>query len=370
MSDWPEGGTGRMFRLISELPQQLAASARHAGLRDLRPLVPGPRRVLLCGMGGSAIAGDLIQPLLTRPDYSFDVVRDYHLPAWADTETLVIASSYSGNTEETLSCVDEARGRGCRLVALSSGGQLLDQAGGEPGFPAVVLPGGLPPRASLGLGLGSLLRLLERLGLLSDVETQIQRAVVRLENDAAGYLAPLMAATRGETDPAPTVATDEAAAATPSPATLADALLTAFPVIYTTSPEAHAAGMRLKAQLNENGKSPAYCVPFPELDHNDIVGWSLTPQQRRQFVLLVLRGGDEEPHATRRVAVTKDLLAGEFAGIHDIRAVGQSTLERILSLVQYGDYLSCYLALRKGVDAVPVDRIESLKRQLNEGAAP
>ena len=121
--------------------------------------------------------------------------------------------------------------------------------------------------------------------------------------------------------------------------------------------------MRLKAQINENSKMPALVVPFPELDHNDLVGWCLNPEQREKFVLIILRGKDDNERIAKRVDVTRELLWNEFADIHEVRSAGESPLARVLSLVQYGDYLSCHLARLSGVDPVPVDRITKLKIQ-------
>jgi len=354
MTVWPPGGAGTMLRLVRDLPQQLAQSEHLEGLSALQPAADRPSRVLLCGMGGSAIAGDLIQPLLADADLSFSVQRDYRLPGWVDSHTLVVAGSYSGNTEETLSCVADARRRGCPLVAITSGGALLDISRGAQPFPVVLLPPGLPPRASLGLGLGVLLRVLGALGLVAGVEQQMAAAIFELEAGNRRHLVDLDDA--------------EHLAETNSPYALARTLCDTIPVIYTTSAEAHGAGVRLKAQLNENGKHPACCVPFPELDHNDIVGWFQAPGGPQRYVLLILRGGDEDERTALRVTVTCELLADEFGSLHEIRAHGEHTLARVMSLVQYGDYLSTYLALHKDVDPVPVERIESLKKRLEEGS--
>jgi glucose/mannose-6-phosphate isomerase len=343
-----------MLALVESLPEQLAASGSLDGLERIPPLTSRPDRVLLCGMGGSAIAGDLIQPLLAGKPFSLEVHRDYGLPGWVDDRTVVVASSYSGNTEETLAAVAAATERGCPMLAVTSGGELLRlsaESGTGPGsFAAVVLPGGLPPRASLGFGLGAQLWGLHRLGLLESPGPEIEAACRVLAAANPEYL-------DGAGDRiSPTVA-------------LANACAGKFLAIYTTSGEAHGAGMRLKAQLNENSKCPASCVPFPELNHNDIVGWRLTNGQRHGFVLLVIRGGDENPRVSDRVAITLELIGEEFDSIHQILPRGGTVLARTLSLVQFGDYLSCHLAEVAGVDPVPVERIETLKTRLQKGRA-
>jgi glucose/mannose-6-phosphate isomerase len=299
-------------------------------------------------MGGSAIAGDLLAAWAAAGGLRLAVWRDYDLPGWVDARTPVILSSYSGYTEETLSAARAAAARGCPLYAITSGGELGDYARAGiddgPPFPRVALPGGLPPRAALGHGLGALARLLGRLDLLAGVDAELAAAAAALR-DGVARLGPAS----GPDSPA------KAAART---------ALGRMLVVYTTSPESHAAGQRLKAQVNENGKSPALVVPFPELDHNDIVGWEVLRPRRDDFVLLLLRSTDETARAALRTDVTCELLAGEFHTILEFRAVGETTLARTLSLVQYGDYLSCYLAEAAGVDPVPVSRIDVLKQRL------
>ena len=147
---------------------------------------------------------------------------------------------------------------------------------------------------------------------------------------------------------------------------LAEKLLAAVPVIYTVGAEDHGVGVRLKGQLNENSKSPACLARFPELNHNDLVGWELEGPLQGRFVLLILGGKQDNERLEARVSVTRDLLAGDFSEIHQIFPVGDRPLARILSLVQYGDYLSCHLAQLKGVDPVPVDRIGRLKDHLEK----
>lgn len=353
MQTWPPEGLGRMYQLIDSLPAQLAESAALSGYDAVGPAAGTTRRLILCGMGGSAIAGDLVQPLLRQTNLSLTVWRDYDLPHWTAAEDLVLCCSYSGDTEESLSGTLLAGARGCRRVAITSGGR-LSRLAAEDGFAQVQLPGGLPPRAALGYGLGALVRVLDRLGFCAGGDLAIEAAGRELVRLNLLRQAPM----NGE--PAP----EHDGEGNISPGALARVLAGRVPIIYTAGHEAHGAGLRLKAQLNENSKVPASVVPFPELDHNDLVGWSLPEADRDRFVLLVLRGQEENERIARRVAVTCDLLREEFAAIHEIRAAGESPLARVLSLVQYGDYLSCHLARLNGVDPIPVDRIVKLKNAL------
>ena len=354
MSRWPEGGAGRMFHLVDRLPDQLRESAGLPGLERVAAVATAPARIVLCGMGGSAIGGDLAAPLLTG--CQLHVHRDYGLPPWVAADDLVIVSSYSGDTEESLTGWREARKRGCRRLVLTSGGTLGDLAAAD-GVPVVRLPGGLPPRAALGYGLGALVRSLGALGVLPDADAQLDSAVAELRSAAPGRLAPYARA--GEAS--------LAGGTGPSARATAQALLGKVAVIHTVGGEAHAAGLRLKAQLNENAKVPAMVAAYPELDHNELVGWALEAGQRDRFVLLLLRGGPGHRSLERRVAVTGDLLRDEFAEVIEIVAGGATPLARIMSLVQYGDFVSCHLADLRGIDPVPVDRIISLKEALAAG---
>lgn len=341
-------GLDRMLELVGEMPGHLEASGGLPGLEGVAAAGESGE-VLFCGLGGSAIAADLAAPLAARSGLRLDVWRDYGLPAWAGAGRTVIASSYSGQTEETLSAVREAARRGCRLIAVTSGGALAEWAGagveGSGPFPLVRLPEGLPPRAALGHGLGALLAILGRIGAIPDPAAEIEAAVAELRagSDELGPRAP------AEGNPA---------------LELARSLLGRMVVIHTTSVESHAAGRRLKAQINENSKTPACVAEYPELDHNEIVGWQVLRPRRDDFALLVLRSGDESDRIRLRVAATNELIADHFALVREIRARGDGPLARVLSLVQFGDYLSCYLAGAAGVDPVPVDRIAALKSRL------
>jgi glucose/mannose-6-phosphate isomerase len=348
-----------MFRLVHALGDQLKVSARLEGLDGIANLDDACSRIVLCGMGGSAIAGDLIRPLLADGRIALHVWRDYGLPPWAGPFDLVICSSYSGETEETLAGARQAAARGCRRLALTSGGTLGDLAAAE-GYPAVILPPGLPPRASLGLGLGALVHALGRLGLVKDAPGIIATAADRLAAQSVARMSPVTA-----TGGAGPVTAPDPEGNIPA-AELAELLVGKMAVIFTAGPEAHGVGVRLKAQLNENSKVPACLAAFPELNHNDLVGWSLDPEARGRFVLLIVRGLGDNPRIDRRVALTRDLLRGDFPEIHEISSQAPDVLGRTMSLVQYGDYLSCHLARLRGIDPVPVDRITRLKVELDK----
>jgi len=343
----PEAGLAAMLGHVRALPDQLELADRLPGLAALRPPARPVRDVLVCGMGGSAIAGDLLAPVAERAGVRLAVRREADLPGWLDAGTLLVFSSYSGRTGETLGAARAAAGLPNLRVAITTGGPLGELADGAAApFPRVTLPSGLPPRAALGHGLGALACVLDRLGAVPGLAAELPAVAATLR--------------RGEQRLGPAAGPD-------NPALLAArAALGRLLVVYTCSPEAHAAGLRLKAQVNENAKSPALVVPLPEAAHNDIVGWEVLQRRRRDFLLLLLHSGDETPDARRRARAAGDLLQAEFQARLEHEADGDFPLARILSLVQFGDYLSCYLADAAGVDPVPVARIDALKDRMRK----
>ncbi len=338
MSNNSKAGLKEMLALVDSLPGQLAASSKLPGLANISPRKNLPRRLVLCAMGGSAIGGDLAQALLGHQNISLEVWRDYGLPHWVTPADLVIAASYSGNTEECLSAVDEARKRGVEILVITSGGQLADRV--EAGENLVRLPGGLPPRAALGHSLGALLGVLARLGLIESLLKDLGEAVKILQ--------------KGPNCDGP-----------PSCDLAAD-LENRIPVLYAADSLVQGIAVRWKGQLNENAKVPALVATFPELNHNDIVGWGLPEHWQDRFVLVILRSGKTNERIQRRISLTRELLKDEFAAVHTVTATGNSTLARVMSLVQYGDYVSCHLAGLRGIDPMPVHRIDQLKSGLSQ----
>lgn len=340
-----------MFRWIAGFPGQLRATADAPGLAAVRPLAHRPNQVLVCGMGGSAMAGSLLADGWPGLEVPVFVHRDDGLPSWAGPETLVLACSFSGETAETLAAVAEAQRRGCSLAAVTSGGRLLGVARGDgeaQGFPVVVIPGGQPPRTALGASLGAQLHLLSRLGVLPDPGAAIDEACTHVES---GRYVGLSGQPAG----------DEAAER------LAASLVDRFSVVFTSGGEAHGAGRRLLAQLQENAKASGHVAVFPELNHNEIVGWNSTPAARDGYALVVLRGADESATAARRVDVALELLADQFAVVHQVRAMGPGRLARMLGLILFADLVSTHLAVHTGTDPVPITRIDALKTRLTDG---
>lgn len=333
-----------MMALTLDFPAQCERAMSLASNAPLPNLPRTPRQVLVCGMGGSAIGGDYLRALFEEyGNLPVQVIRDYQLPHSVDSETLVFAVSYSGNTEETLACYAQARARGAMILATSSGGTLKQRADADGVFHLQVL-GGQPPRTALGYLFVPLMRLAERLGLLPDLSQPYSQMLQRLvqTRDALQMSVPY--------------------AQNPAKQ-LAQALHRRIPLIYGSGGARATVAMRWKGQINENAKQHAFAYTFPELNHNEILGWVKSTEQANNWSVVVLRDPDESAKIRTRIEVTHRLV-GERADWHELTAEGASQLERLLHLTYFGDFVSLYLALLNGVDPENIDSINILKAEL------
>lgn len=332
-----------MLTLIERFPQ-MCTEAWDLG-SAVQVQVARPNAIVTMGMGGSGIGGDLLRAILfdeeTAPVIS---VKEYRAPGFAGRGTLVFACSYSGNTEETLAAYDEARRRGATCVAVTSGGELLRLAK-ERGDAAVVVPSGLPPRAALPYLFIPMLAVLGRSGLLRSYTGELHESTDVLTQIAASEHP-----------------NSEAGAA----ARIAQRLAGRIPVIYSATPFLEPAAERWKDQFNENSKTFAVWNTFPELNHNETVGWGLDEALARSIHVIILRDATESPRLAQRVAITKELAFARAGGLDEVRAQGQGKLARLLSAILMGDFVTWYLATLRGVDPTPVKVIDDLKRRLSE----
>jgi glucose/mannose-6-phosphate isomerase len=303
------------------------------------PPMPQAETVLVCGMGGSAIAGDLAAAVV--PGALIVVNKGYSLPGWsADWRPLVIAVSYSGNTEETRSVVGQAQALGLPVAVVAGGGALADLAD-QGSLPVVRVPSGLQPRAALGYLTGGVLRILESAGVAGR-QVEALREAASVVDELWGV---------GPSGPAGQLAQD-----------LADGLAGRISVIYGSNGVTAPVAQRWKTQINENGKRPAFWSVLPELDHNEIVGWSAMENLTRRAVgIVLLRDRDEHPQVQRRFTLTANLISGNVPLVGEVWSQGESRLARMAGLALIGDLVSVHLAEQEGIDPVPVDIIEDLK---------
>ena len=339
------GDPGGMLDAVTLLPRHCREGYELGlGASDL-PSADGVENVALCGMGGSAIAGDVLRALAAdRLGVPVQVIRAPELPEWCQPHTLLVASSYSGETAETLACFEEAVRRGCRVVAVASGGELGRRAA-ELELGRVILPGGFVPRAAFGYLALATLGALEAIGIFPPVRSALDEAVRELEVLVA-QLAPGL----------PTAV---------NPAKqLAEAIGERMPVVWGAEGIGAVAASRWKAQLNENGKVPAWSSALPELDHNEVVGWS--EDRGRGSFLVALRHEGEHPDVAARFGLSIEIAEAAGVRAQEVWARGRSALARLLTLVATGDFTATYLGLAHGADPSEMDAIVGLKRALAE----
>jgi glucose/mannose-6-phosphate isomerase len=307
--------------------------------------------VVVMGLGGSGIGGDLLRGVLfDSAPFPVVVVKDYVLPAWVGPRTLAFACSYSGNTEETLSAYAAARRAKARCVAVTSGGELARRAEAD-GVPVIRIPSGWPPRAALGYLFAPMLAVLELWEIVRGQAAGIEEAALLLGALGAAW---------GPEQPQPDNPAKQ----------LARSLLGRVPVVYAASRFAKPAALRWKCQINENSKVYAVWNSFPELNHNETVGWALSGQPDGLFEVVVLRDVSDPPRLALRVESTREIALGGAAGVHEVHSEGTEPLARLMSLILFGDLASVYLAYLNEVDPYPVPVIDELKRRLGEAGTP
>ena len=329
---------------IEALPEQCEEAWGHTGSVDIPAGYEDARDVVVLGMGGSAIAGDILRSLAAPSGRKpMSVARGYDLPSSVNEATLVIACSHSGNTEETLSAFQQAAGTGARIIVVTTGGRILELAK-EQNAPTIVYQYDGEPRSALGCQLMSLLAIGERVGLLEPQETSVAEAValMREQRGRIGFAAP------GESNPAKQ---------------LAERLYGRLPVLIGAGVLATAA-YRWKTQLNENSKSWALTEELPELNHNSIAGFGLPKEAVSQLHVVFLRHPALHPRLLLRYEATAKALADAGVSNERVEVGGSSTLAQMLSAIYTGDLMSYYLALLNEVEPSPVAAIETLKKEL------
>ena len=306
------------------------------------PAIDAPRGLVVCGMGGSAVgadlAGGILGPDLSRPLLA---VRGYRLPAWVGPDTLVLCSSYSGATEETLACFEAAGEAGAPRLVLTTGGPLADAARAA-GVPVVGVPSGMQPRAAVAYSTVAALEAAARCGAARSRSAEVEDAAALLEGLSLEW--------------APDGPEDGAAKR------LAGALRGTHPVVFgaeATVPVAR----RWKNQLNENAKLFAAAAEVPDADHNEVCGW--VPERLAvPLSAVLLEDPGSHPRVLRRMGLTSEVVAPAARVLERVPAPGANRMERVLSLVLLGDLVSCYLAVLDGIDPTPVEAIVRFKELL------
>ncbi|MBC7247073.1 MAG: bifunctional phosphoglucose/phosphomannose isomerase [Actinobacteria bacterium] len=340
-----EGDPGGMLPAVEAFPRQCADALRLGRELETVPSAEGLARVAFLGMGGSAIGGDVLRVLLEEATgLSMSVHRSYRLPVTLGSDTLAVVASYSGNTEETISAFEDALYLGCRVLAVTSGGELLKRARVS-GLPCLVIPAGLQPRAALGYLSLAAAAVMERMGLLQGFVKVASETVSCLEDKAEEWGRISVTGKNFAKQ-------------------LARRLVGRVPVVYGTESLLGVAAYRWKCQFNENAKVPAFCHVLPEMNHNEIVGWHELNDVTRRAEAIFLLEEDDDPRIARRVEVTAELLRDRVGGVTVIRVGGRTRTEKLFGAMYLGDFVSVYLALLNGVDPTPVESIALLKERM------
>ena len=335
-----------MWKLLETFPRQVEAAGELSAKIQV-PALASISGVVVTGLGGSAIGGDVVKSAAgDNLRIPLVVNRDYRLPAFVDASWLVVISSYSGNTEETLSAYGQARKLKAPRICISSGGKISALAG-EDRVPVITIPAGLPPRAALGYSSITLLGILRAFHVIPDPRKEIEETVALLSTLAAKY----STRTPEEANPAKSIARS---------------LHGKVVVVYASAGLLDSAAVRWRGQMEENGKNLAFHHLFPEMNHNELVGWEYPAEVLRRLGVIFLRDKEDHAQVQRRLDWTKQMIATRAGAVQDLWSEGHSRLARIFSLICLGDFASLYVAYLNGVDPTSVAAIDELKKHLEK----
>lgn len=336
----------QMLMLLSDYPRQCEAALHIAKNAKILFEKRDFTQVTFAGLGGSAIGADLVKSFAyAECKLPVSVVREYTLPAYVGSSTLVFISSYSGNTEETLSAYDEAIKRQATIIAISSGGALKERAFKDR-VTFIEIPKNIPPRCALGYLSIIPLCVLSTLGIIADVIPGVNQMIKTLDELKRNSLLP------------------EVPAKDNIAKQIASELFGRFAIVYAASVPFDVCALRLRGQIAENSKALASSHTFPEMNHNEIVGWENPKKLFKDFLVLMLRDKDIHPRVQIRMDITSGIIKKEGVRIREIWSKGDGLLSRIFSLIYVGDFISFYLAILYGIDPTPVERVTYLKNQL------
>ena len=303
-------------------------------------------KIIVAGMGGSAIGGDVVYALVNDElKIPFFVLRGYDIPSWVDNSTLVICSSYSGNTEETISILEKAKSRGCQICSITTGGE-LKRLCSKYDYDTVIIPSGLQPRAALAFSFIPLLYILYKLKVItSNIKSWLISSSELIRDNRTNYVI------KDDNNPV---------------WTLANKIYDKIPIIYADSERLETIAVRLKGQICENSKILAYHNIFPEMNHNEIVGWENNSKYFSNYFVIWIYDKKMNERNKARQKIIMEMLNELEINQHIIEVLGDSFKERFLLLIHYGDWLSYWCAILHKTDPCPVKNINMLKNKLSE----
>ncbi len=337
---------GDMFGAIYRFADQIQDAIGISEQINLQNNYSACENIVVAGMGGSAIGGNVTKTLVHQElKIPFYVNRNYTLPNWVSEKTLVLCSSYSGETEESLSAYEDALKRGAMICGISTGGQLPENIQTK-GFDLITIPGGLQPRAALAYSFVPMLYLLKNIGLISNsLIVDLSNSIASLEKKRDTY----------------------SVEDTSNPIfKLAKNIYGMIPIIYGITDTTGVVALRWKAQLCENSKMLAYHNEIPEMNHNEIAGWGNNPDLLSEMSVIWLKDKNDTERVRKRQDVTKTLLNDIGIMQHEVSAEGENNIERLLYLINYGDWLSYWCAILHNTDPSTIEKINKLKKSLEE----
>ncbi len=333
-----------MYDCIAKFPDQAEEAYQIGKTSRLQARSAGVTSIVLTGLGGSAIGGDLLRAYLADElGVPLVVNRHYALPDFVGTKTLVVVSSYSGNTEETIAAQKDATRRKARVLCISTGGAVTEFARKHK-QPCIGIPGGLQPRAALGYSFFPLLMTLARAGFVKSKDKDVRETIGLLRRKSKFWATP-----DDGNNPA---------------LKLAGAMKGKLPVIYSATEHLDAVNLRWRGQVAENAKQLAYGNVLPEMNHNELVGWNVLRDLMKQTHVIFLRDKSDHERVVVREDITKGIVAQYASGVTEVWSEGTSLLARMFSLIHFGDWVSYYLAILNGQDPTPVRVIDQLKNEL------
>ncbi|MBI4417274.1 MAG: bifunctional phosphoglucose/phosphomannose isomerase [Ignavibacteriales bacterium] len=333
-----------MYNWIKDFPRQIENAVAIGEKSGVKMNPRGIEHIVLTGLGGSAIGGDLLRSYLSNElAIPFLINRHYLLPKFVSKKTLVIVSSYSGNTEETISAYKDAVKRKARVLCITTGGTIGSTAR-KLKQPMISIPGGLSPRAALGYSFFPLLAVLAKNGFVKSKTREIREAIRVLDENNRTY-----------SDP------DSQENA---PLNLARQWKGKLPVVYSPTDYLDAVNVRWRGQIAENAKQLCFGHVLPEMNHNELVGWNVLTELMKQMEVVFLRDRGTHPRVAVREELTKQITGKYAAHVTEVWSSGTSPLARMFSLIQFGDWVSYYLAILNDQDPTPVKVIDYLKGEL------
>ena len=335
-----------MFNAIWEFPDNLSEANRLGENIKLEQDYSSINSIVVAGMGGSAIGGDVVSVLEKECiDVPFLVCRGYSVPNWVNKNTLVICSSYSGNTEETLAALDDSMVKGAQVCGITTGGLLAKKLETE-NKDVVIIPSGLQPRAAIAFSFVPMIKLLQKIGILdTKIDSWLPNVIESISNNRELHCLDSKENPIFE---------------------LADQIHNKIPIIYSDNSSMNVAALRLKGQICENSKMLCYHNDLPELNHNEIVGWENNSTLFDHLFLIWLTDEADNERVKHRMDITQTILNEKKVDQYVIKMKGNLLQDRFLNMIHYGDWLSYWCAIAHNTDPSPVSNIDRLKKELSK----